>query len=645
MPLPALEHAVKRRPRKVAPQRVVGWLPRVQSHCGADANWRDPLPALAMLRRLPYHEGEIMAEPLQRTWLGWLLAAGCAALGCNALTGAADISLDGVGGSGGGAGADGGSTLGPPPVAGTGGGTLPPPPAGGGGGGPGPACGNSACEPGEDCVSCPADCEPCAPTCGNASCDAEETCVSCPTDCGACPPVCGNGACESGEDCANCAADCGACGPVCGNGLCEAGESCGGNCAQDCAGPGTYYVDPGQSIQDAMNLAQAYAHCLSPTWPNDDLQDALFGKVIINPGTHVLGSPLATRAHVRIEAYGAEVVRGAGSHIMYVDDNGGGGYNAPRYWTIVGGVWNANGGGGFSIVHTRKFVLWDMEIKNIGYKAHHLEINSSGGPYQAGLYNVVVHAVRMHGVATPHRIDDEAINIDYSWAGAAHNVAADGTVTNNVLIRDCEFYDVPRAVSSHHFQVDGGAPVAKASGITIQGGSFHDIDPSAAESGSNFGNDGAIRPYGWQNVLIEGVTFTNCATAVSVYAPSDYPQALGPLGSFVIQNNALVSCGRAVASGATVPLITVDSAAAGINFWDVQISGNAVSGNWVAGSQYFIAAWYTHNCTITGNHFDPANMSLSQEKAYNKYKAAGPSNTGTWNLSGNTVSDWSVDNS
>jgi hypothetical protein len=437
-------------------------------------------------------------------------------------------------------------------------------------------------------------------------------------------------------------------GPACGNGACETGESCG-SCPSDCGAcplPDTYSVNPGESIQAAMDQAQAYARSVSPTWPNHDRQDGLFGRVIIRPGTHVLGAPLQTRAHVRIEAAGAEIVGPGTTHLMQVDDNGGGGYNAPAtYWTVVGGVWNANGGGGFSIVHTRKFVLWDMEIKDIGYEAHHLEVNSSGGDYQAGLYNVVVHNVTMHGVATVHRLEDEAINIDYSWIGAAHNVAGDGTVTNNVLIRDCQFYDVPRAVSSHHFQVDGGAPRAKPSGITIQGGSFHDIDPSLAESGAAFQNDGAIRAYGWQNVLVENVTFTNCATAVSVYVPDDYPTALGSLGNFVVRNNTLVSCGRARHAGSNVPLVYVDSATAGVNLWDVQVTGNTVAGDWVAGSVYFVAVYDTHNCAITGNRFAPTAYSLADEKAHNKYTAQGSTNFGTFTLSGNTVSDGSVDNS
>ena len=78
-------------------------------------------------------------------------------------------------------------------------------------GAPAPVCGNSSCETGESCSSCPGDCGACPPVCGNSACEAGESCSSCPGDCGACPPVCGNGSCETGETCSNCASDCGAC--------------------------------------------------------------------------------------------------------------------------------------------------------------------------------------------------------------------------------------------------------------------------------------------------------------------------------------------------------------------------------------------------------------------------------------------------
>ncbi len=64
---------------------------------------------------------------------------------------------------------------------------------GGGCGGGGPECGNSSCETGEDCSSCPADCGACGPECGTSSCETGEDCSSCPADCGAC----GGGGCEA----------------------------------------------------------------------------------------------------------------------------------------------------------------------------------------------------------------------------------------------------------------------------------------------------------------------------------------------------------------------------------------------------------------------------------------------------------------
>jgi hypothetical protein len=70
-------------------------------------------------------------------------------------------------------------------------------------------CGDSTCESGEDCMTCPSDCGSCG-FCGDSSCDANESCSACSQDCGACP-VCGDGSCSVAEDCRSCAADCGAC--------------------------------------------------------------------------------------------------------------------------------------------------------------------------------------------------------------------------------------------------------------------------------------------------------------------------------------------------------------------------------------------------------------------------------------------------
>lgn len=56
------------------------------------------------------------------------------------------------------------------------------------------------------------------PLCGDGACDPDEQCTTCPEDCGECPAVCGDGSCDADESCASCADDCGQC---CGDGSCE----------------------------------------------------------------------------------------------------------------------------------------------------------------------------------------------------------------------------------------------------------------------------------------------------------------------------------------------------------------------------------------------------------------------------------------
>jgi len=87
---------------------------------------------------------------------------------------------------------------------------------------PPPECGDDSCDgPGEDCWTCPADCDAC---CGDEACTPEhnETCASCPADCG-----CGDGEiCEAelGRCVAGCQPSC--LGRQCGS------NGCDGSCGQ-----------------------------------------------------------------------------------------------------------------------------------------------------------------------------------------------------------------------------------------------------------------------------------------------------------------------------------------------------------------------------------------------------------------------------
>ena len=119
-----------------------------------------------------------------------------------------------------------------------------------------PACGDDACDEGENCLDCPGDCGVCEP-CGNFVCDDDEDCSSCPEDCGACEGDCctdnGSPGCDDAEvvacvcaidpfccttewdiECANHADNaCDVACDECGDGVCGADEDCL-LCADDC---------------------------------------------------------------------------------------------------------------------------------------------------------------------------------------------------------------------------------------------------------------------------------------------------------------------------------------------------------------------------------------------------------------------------
>jgi len=79
---------------------------------------------------------------------------------------------------------------------------------------PPPGCGDGKCGSGENCATCPADCNACpsgSAVCGDGTCGSGETCVSCAADCGECPPQCGDGTCNGSETCSTCPGDCGDC--------------------------------------------------------------------------------------------------------------------------------------------------------------------------------------------------------------------------------------------------------------------------------------------------------------------------------------------------------------------------------------------------------------------------------------------------
>jgi len=109
------------------------------------------------------------------------------------------------------------------------------------------------CVMGAGCIGTPVEPNPttvppaASPTCGDGACNGGETCASCNADCGVCPPSCGDGACNGNENCTICPSDCGACVPKppeanetlpvtgCGDKKCNAPDENAISCPTDCS--------------------------------------------------------------------------------------------------------------------------------------------------------------------------------------------------------------------------------------------------------------------------------------------------------------------------------------------------------------------------------------------------------------------------
>lgn len=424
----------------------------------------------------------------------------------------------------------------------------------------------------------------------------------------------------------------------------------------------------GGNIQAAMDRAYDWfvANKAVPVDFNDENDFACVE--LAASGVYTLTTPLKTRRGVRVIGAGSGATRptvravNPSSHLGYTSDNGGGGYNSPHTdWKFQNIQFDCTTyAGGFSIVHTKRYCFQDCSFKNMGGKKHYIEVNSSGGPRQDGVYNVQIlgceftNSSKTTTNGEPRRTEDECVQMDYSWHGAAANTADDGTVSNNVLIQDCNFHDAPRAIGGHRYQTEAGngSPKGMHSNITITGNRIEDISPyTYGDSDPNGrGSEGAIRGYVWKHVTVADNELFRCYQPINFFVPGDAIGSTNP-GGYTITGNLIrdktsdrPGINSSVQSGA--PLLHDQ----------IICEGNTVDGQW-GGSDYFIGFEDTgtaknsgsnYGVIIRDNVFKPGNMTASEEAAYNKYRADSADNGGSAvmvSITGNTISDGTVDNS
>jgi hypothetical protein len=421
-----------------------------------------------------------------------------------------------------------------------------------------------------------------------------------------------------------------------------------------------------QQIQDAMDRAYNFFMAnQTGTAVNFDNEQTMACVELPAGATYTLDGPLYVRRGVRLIGGGSGASRPlinaqtADSIMFRTGNNGGGGYLSPFYdWLVQNIRLNCSGWtGGFSISHCKRFRIKGCDFTGLGGKKHYVEINSSGGPRADGTFNVEVlncYFTMPNGSSNPNkprRTEDECVQADYSWTASASDVANDGTMANNILVDGCTFYRVPRGVGSHHYEdgVGGEAPpLGIHANIVVQNCTFQEVNPTTYGDGANgSGSEGAVRAYFWSNVHILSNTFIDCLQPINLYIQAEASTRNGEPRYTRIAGNVIRN------KTSTRPGINATSAHPTLRFEQVLVEYNNVDGTW-GGTDYFVAIEDTGTETlpasadtvvIRNNLFAPSNLTVAEEKAYNKYRAKGSNNAGGVLIYDNTVSDGAVDNS
>ena len=128
------------------------------------------------------------------------------------------------------------------------------------------------------------------------------------------------------------------------------------------------------------------------------------------------------------------------------------GYSQVENMVIQGGKWDCNGISqinlsGITLAHGNNIIIRDLEIANPA--GHALNVSDS--------QNVLIENVTIKDQisSVPKKADDtnEVIHLDYAGSGEHGSTwgsyPIDGTPVNNVIIRNCLFYNVLSAIGSH----------------------------------------------------------------------------------------------------------------------------------------------------------------------------------------------------
>lgn len=248
-------------------------------------------------------------------------------------------------------------------------------------------------------------------------------------------------------------------------------------------------TDSAPAFQDALSYAHRHG------------TDKKLVKIVIPEGTYVLKKTLYIFSNTWISAdKNAVMVRNhaAGSIMRNYQEDDKGGYAADKRIVIEGGVWDGRPSASsyefsnFRFGHMSDLIIKDAVVKN-NYNGHHIELG--------GVQRVTIDNCEVCGFTGASR--KEAIQLDTMINESVFNSYApfDNTACDNVVIKNCYFHDLDRAVGSH-----SGMVGVYYTNIVISGCTFEDLYGSA------------IPMINYKSCLIENNKMTDVGTGIDIKA-------------------------------------------------------------------------------------------------------------------------------
>ena len=216
-------------------------------------------------------------------------------------------------------------------------------------------------------------------------------------------------------------------------------------------------------------------------------------------GSYILGSGLKIFDNTTLDLSGVTLKRDFAGNMIRVGsedtvDSGAVGYQY-RNITLIGGTYDGNLGRNtmFKVAHAKNFTMRDVTSVNES-EGHMMEV--------AGCDGFTAKSCTFRDqILTPDNNGYEVIQFDILHPKHVVNCRAEDLNCKNILVEDCVFDNVPRAIGTHT-----GVLNNPFDGITIRGNTFKNIK-SIAVQGMN-----------WINVDIRMNVIENAPRGITVYS-------------------------------------------------------------------------------------------------------------------------------